>query len=64
MVGIPISNWMKVVKNSLKTHEIAPFFKKIFGGHAPKPPSNGLLLATCRFAACITKFPFLKVGPP
>ena len=29
---------MKVLKIALKTHEIAPFFKIFFGGHARKPP--------------------------
>ena len=31
----------------------------------PNPPSKGSLLATCRFAACISKIPeILKLGPP
>ena len=57
---------MKVVKIALKTHEIAPFIKIFLGGGMPpNPPSKGSLLATCRFAACISKIPeILKLGPP
>ena len=58
----------KCLKIALKTHEIAPFLKIFLGEHAPKPPYQKLaasLLATCRFAASISKIPeILKLGPP
>ena len=57
---------MEVVENSLKTHKFAPFFKIfLLGGMPPNPPSKSSQLATCRFAACISKITKnLKLGPP
>ena len=59
---------MKVVKNSPQNARNCTIFKIFLGGHAPKPPSQRLaasLLATRRFAACISKIPeLLKLGPP
>ena len=43
---------MKVVENSFKTHEIAPFKKFFLGGACPQPPpSNGSQLRCSRHAA-------------
>ena len=59
---------MKVVENNPQNARNCTFFKNFLGGHAPKPPYQRLaasLLATCRFAACISKIPeILKLGPP
>ena len=59
---------MKVAENSPQNARNCTILKQFLGRHAPKPPYQrlaALLLATWRFAACISKIPeILKLGPP
>ena len=56
-----------LIKLYTKTHQIAPFLKKILGGACPRTPLAKRMVspyAVCRFATC--KFTNLKknIGPP
>ena len=52
---------MKVVENSLKTHEFAPFFKIfLLGGMPPNPPSKSSQLR----GMYIQNHKKFKVAPP
>ena len=45
----------------IKTHQIASFYKKISGEHAPKPPITKRMAFKCAACRCVTcNFPNLK----
>ena len=59
---------VKVVENSPQNARNCAIFKIFLGGACPQTPlakARSCELATCRFAACISKIPeILKLGPP